>query len=308
MRKYWSILVFLLVLGGCIGVDYLDDPIVGESIETESQPIALLKGNSFQATARYYNQYGIEQPVDLVWASSSPVIASVSANGLVTANASGQATIVVSFNTIQSSFQVNVVLDETQVASIEVTVPENQTSLAIGGTKSLSATVKNINGQPLMGRTVEWFSENTSIASVDNTGLVTGLGMGMVDVHAKSEGVKSNVITLSVGGGRSGSFVGAGGYTAVGTATLSLMDNKLILQFSNNFQTSFALGTFVYLANSTNGAQVRASGLEVAQITTNGAKTFDITAISPTTGLLDYKYVIILCKPASVTFGYAELK
>lgn len=308
MRKYWSILVFLLVLSGCIGVDYLDDPIVRESIETESQPIALLKGNSFQATARYYNQYGIEQPVDLVWASSSPVIASVSANGLVTANASGQATIVVSFNTIQSSFQVNVVLDETQVASIEVTVPENQTSLAIGGTKSLSATVKNINGQPLMGRTVEWFSENTSIASVDNTGLVTGLGMGMVDVHAKSEGVKSNVITFSVGGGRSGSFVGAGGYTAVGTATLSLMDNKLILQFSNNFQTSFALGTFVYLANSTNGAQVRASGLEVAQITTNGAKTFDITAISPTTGLLDYQYVIILCKPASLTFGYAELK
>lgn len=308
MRKYWSILVFLLVLGGCIGVDYLDDPIVGESIETESQPIALLKGNSFQATARYYNQYGIEQPVDLVWASSSPVIASVSANGLVTANASGQATIVVSFNTIQSSFQVNVVLDETQVASIEVTVPENQTSLAIGGTKSLSATVKNINGQPLMGRTVEWFSENTSIASVDNTGLVTGLGMGMADIHAKSEGVKSNVITFSVGGGRSGSFVGAGGYTAVGTATLSLMDNKLILQFSNNFQTSFALGTFVYLANSTNGAQVRASGLEVAQITTNGAKTFDITAISPTTGLLDYQYVIILCKPASLTFGYAELK
>lgn len=307
MRKYWSIIVFFLVLSGCIGVDYLDDPIVGESIETESQPIALLKGNSFQATARYYNQYGIEQPVDLVWASSSPVIASVNGNGLVTANASGQATIVVSFNTIQSSFQVNVVLDETQVASVQVTLPD-QTSLAIGGTKSLSATVKNINGQPLMGRAVEWFSENTSIASVDDTGLVTGLGMGMADIHAKSEGVKSNVITFSVGGGRSGSFVGAGGYTAVGTATLSLMDNKLILQFSNNFQTSFALGTFVYLANSTNGAQVRASGLEVAQITTNGAKTFDITAISPTTGLLDYQYVIILCKPASLTFGYAELK
>ena len=34
-----------------------------------------------------------------------------------------------------------------------------------------------------------------SIASVDNMGVVTGLGMGMVDVHAKSEGVKSNVIT-----------------------------------------------------------------------------------------------------------------
>jgi hypothetical protein len=53
---------------------------------------------------------------------------------------------------------------------------------------------------------------------------------------------------------------------------------------------------------------VRASGLEVAQISTNGAKTFDITAIRPATGLFDYQYVIILCKPASLTFGYAELK
>jgi hypothetical protein len=308
MLKYSLLLSgFLLLLGGCIGVDYLDDPIVGERIGTESQPVAILKGNTYQSKAKYYDQYGVEQMVDLVWSSSNSLIASVNEDGLVTGNASGQATIIVSFNTAESSFQVNVVLDQNQVASVEISIPGNQTSLAIGGTVSLSVAVKNIEAQALADRTIEWFSENASIASVDNMGVVTGLGMGMVDIHAKSEGVKSNVITLSVGGGRSGSFVGAGGYTAAGTATLSVMDNKLILQLSNNFQTSFALGTFVYLANSTNGAQVRASGLEVAQITTNGAKTFDITAISPTTGLLDYRYVIILCKPATVTFGYADL-
>jgi hypothetical protein len=53
---------------------------------------------------------------------------------------------------------------------------------------------------------------------------------------------------------------------------------------------------------------VRASGLEVAQIVDNGAKTFNLSNIKPGIGLNDYKYVIILCKPASVTFGYAELK
>jgi hypothetical protein len=62
------------------------------------------------------------------------------------------------------------------------------------------------------------------------------------------------------------------------------------------------------MANVTNGSQVKANGLEVAQITTNGAKSFNLSALRPGIKLTDYSYVIILCKPASVTFGYAELK
>jgi hypothetical protein len=90
-------------------------------------------------------------------------------------------------------------------------------------------------------------------------------------------------------------------------AILKEVDGNIILELSSNFETSFALGTFIYMANVTNGSQVRSSGLEVAQITTNGAKSFNLTAINPGIKLTDYTYVIILCKPATVTFGYAQL-
>jgi len=281
---------------------------VGERIELDRVQVPLRIGETHQAQAIFYDQYGLQKPTTFFWTSSDTQIVIVNEVGVITAQSVGQASVVVTANGVDATISVNVILDENQVASVVISSPANQTSLGIGEMVSLTTVVQNIDNEPLSGRTVEWFSENSAIAAVNANGVVTGAGMGMVDIHAKSEGVKSNIITFSVGQGLTGNFIPAGGYKAVGMATLSVMDNKLILQFSNNFETSFALGTFVYLANSTNGSQVRASGLEIAQISTNGAKTFDISAISPTTGLLDYKYVIILCKPASVTFGYAELK
>ncbi len=306
-NRILCLLVFTLLVG-CIGVDYEDDPIVGERIELDRVQVPLRVGDTHQVRAVFYDQYGLQKPTTFVWTSSNTQIAIVNDGGLITAKSVGQAAVVVTTNRVTAMISVNVILDENQVASVVISSPANQTSLGIGGVISLTAVVKNIDNEPLSGRTIEWFSGNSSVATVNTSGVVTGTGMGMVDIYAKSEGVNSNIITFSVGQGLSGNFISTGGYKAVGMATLSVMDNKLILRFSNNFETSFALGTFVYLANSTNGAQVRSSGLEIAQISTNGAKTFNITSISPTTGLLDYKYVIILCKPASLTFGYAELK
>lgn len=302
------LILFTIVLSGCIGIDFEDDPIVGERIEVTLSQVALQIDQTFQAEAVFYDQYGLTKDVAFNWVSSAPAIASVNGEGLITAHAGGLASITVSFSSTQNEISVNVVLDENQVASVVLSSPANQTSLMPGEMISLNAMVKNINGLALQGRQIAWFSENASIASVNAQGVVTGIGLGMVDIYAMVEGLKSNTLTFTVGTGRAGVFIGTGGYKAIGTASLSVIDNKLILELSSNFETSFALGTFIYLANSTSGAQVRASGLEIALITTNGGKTFDVSAINPSAGLLDYKYVIILCKPASLTFGFAELK
>jgi hypothetical protein len=306
--QFISWLSVCIALAGCIGVDHVDDPLVGERIEIEVPQVALQPGETHLAQAMYFDQYGVEKNVNIVWTSSSPAVASVDQQGLITALSGGQAVVVASVNATQNQIAVNVVVDDSQVASVVITSPGNQTSLQPGEMVTLTSLVKNIKGDLLNGRTIEWFSENSSLAIVSNQGVVTGIGSGMVDIHAKVEGVKSNILTFSSGGGRSGMFVSSGGYKAVGTASLRVVNGKLTLEFSSNFETSFALGTYVYLANSTNGSQVRANGLEIAQITTNGTKTFDISAINPGIGLFDYKYAIILCKPATVTFGYAELK
>jgi hypothetical protein len=37
------------------------------------------------------------------------------------------------------------------------------------------------------------------------------------------------------------------------------------VKLSNNFQASVALGTFIYLANSTSGGNVKSAGLDLGQ-------------------------------------------
>ncbi len=303
-----ALTAILLALTRCIGTDYVDDPIVGERIEITLSQLALMVDETEPLSASYYDQYGIEKSVELVWTSSAPQVATVDSNGLVLGMSAGQAMIVVSFgNTVSSSLNLTVVANANQVAKVVIASPANKISLAIGESHTVSVTVKNINDESLTDRTVQWFSENASIATVNN-GVVTGVSTGLVDIHAKVEGVKSNLLNFSIGSGLSGSFVSAGGYKAIGMASVKEIDGNIILELSNNFETSFALGTFVYMANVTNGSQVKANGLEVAQITTNGTKSFNLSAIQPGLKLTDYNYVIILCKPASVTFGYAELK
>lgn len=293
-------------MAGCIGVDHLEDPVVGERIEVSPLQVALMPTQSTQLTASYFNLYGVEEEADLVWTSSDLQVASVNENGLLLAGQPGQAVITAAYKTIVSdAINVTVVGDENGVASVVVT--SSKTMLNVGEKVALTVAVKNINGENLTGRTVEWFSENSSIVSVTNEGEVTALANGLAGVHAKSENVKSNSIEFVIGSSRAGTFVPAGGYAAEGMASLRLSDGDVILELGSNFKTSFALGTFVYLSNSTSGSATFSNGLEIAQITTDGAKTFNVSTIDPAIGLFDYRYVVILCKPARVTFGYADM-
>lgn len=307
------VIIFLLLNFSCVGVDVLDDPIdllKGNTIaflNAENNMLALRTGDLFDVEAVYFDQYGIQRDYTLSWQSENESIATVD-NGKVEGKAAGTTTIIVTYLNASKALQLTVVADASAVASVTIEPPLS-TSLSLLEEVQLTASVRNIDGELLEDRVLEWFTENQAIATVSSTGLVKALTNGVVEIHAKVEGVKSNSIIFTIGSSnvRQGSFVPAGGYQARGTATLSNIDGQLILKLSDDFQTSFALGTFIYLANSTTGSQVKAGGFEVAQITTNGAKTFNISNLNPSITIDQYKYVIILCKPASVTFGYAEM-
>ncbi len=304
MKKAFFLLTTCLM--GCIGTDYMDDAIVGEKIIVSTETVALMIAGETQVTAMYFNKFGIPQEVELKWQSSNVLIAQVNAEGKITAKALGQALIQPFFEDfLGPQIQVTVVNDPSAVATVKINTPLS-TNLGIGIKVQLNASVKNFDGIELPDKTIEWFSENSAILTVSQTGLVEAVGNGVAGIHAKSIGVKSNSIDFTVTGlARTGAFIAAGGYKTSGNARLEVIDNKLTVTLSDNFDTDFALGTFIYLANSTNGGVVRSSGLEIAQIFTDGGKTF---VLSPSIGLNDYRYVIVLCKPASVTFGFADLK
>ncbi len=298
----------LLFFGACIGVDYLDDPIIGESIEITPNPIAVLVGKTEIAKVAFKDKYGIEQEANPIWTTMSPEIASVDSKGIVTGLKPGQTFLIAAHSTVKDTALVTVVGDISKVAKVEVS--ESVTNLSIGQSVTLVALVKNVNDQPISGKAVVWKSSDDLIISITSGGIATAKANGLASVVAEVDGITSNPIQITVGSTiRTGAFAKSGGYEASGTCNLRLESNKLILNFNSDFKTSFALGTFIYLSNtSTSASTVKSAGLELGQITKNGVHSFDVTALNSSVKLDDYKYVIILCKPATVIFGYAELK
>jgi uncharacterized protein YjdB len=79
-----------------------------------------------------------------------------------------------------------------------VAVSPASASVLQGQTVQLTATPKDATGNPLSGRVVTWASGNTAIATVNSSGLVSGVGAGgPVTITATSEG-QSGTAAISV--------------------------------------------------------------------------------------------------------------
>jgi len=69
----------------------------------------------------------------------------------------------------------------------------------VGQTGQLTATPKDASGATLTGRVVTWASSNTAVATVNGTGLVTGVAAGSATITATSEGKNGTAaVTVSV--------------------------------------------------------------------------------------------------------------
>ena len=75
------------------------------------------------------------------------------------------------------------------VATVDVTPATAE--VVAGHSAKLSATPRDAAGNALAGRAVSWSSSNANIASVDNTGMVSGVAAGNATIIASSEGKSS---------------------------------------------------------------------------------------------------------------------
>src|SRR5262245_29844731 len=88
-------------------------------------------------------------------------------------------------------------------AVARVTVSPDTTAVQVGQSVRLNAAVVDDNGRPITDRTVDWFSNDATIATVDNTGSVTGKTQGSVTITASVDGKRGSA-RVNVGGGASG--------------------------------------------------------------------------------------------------------
>jgi len=105
------------------------------------------------------------------WESSLETVATVDENGLVTARGEGSATIRASVDGVEGEATISVI--KAPVAN--VTLIPDSAMLGVGNTVVLSARVEDAVGGELPGREVSWSSDDESIATVDDTGEVTGV-------------------------------------------------------------------------------------------------------------------------------------
>lgn len=118
-----------------------------------------------------------------VWSSTAPTIASVNASGIVTGVAAGSATIRATVGSVTGTLDVTVTSGAGVLATLVVdaqdrTIPLGQlTQATVSGRDALGGTVA------LGTRVVTWSTSNAAIATITSAGVVTGVGVGTVNLQ-----------------------------------------------------------------------------------------------------------------------------
>jgi len=118
------------------------------------------------------------------WATSDAAKATVSSTGLVTGVAPGAVTITASAEGKSGTSSLTV---KPKPVGAVILSPA-QVSIEAGQTRQLTAQVTDDQGNVLANRPISYASENTGVATVSATGLVTAVAIGATKVNATSEG------------------------------------------------------------------------------------------------------------------------
>ena len=199
--RVWAVPLFMAtgLLAACAGKESTAPaapPLPVASVSVTPGTATVQVGQTAQLTATTKDAGGnVLSGRAVTWASSTPALATVSATGLVTGVAAGAAVTITATSEGQSGTAAITVVP---IPVASVTVAPAAATIQIGQTVQLSATTKDAGGNVLTGRGVTWASSAATLATVNGTGLVTGVAAGgPVTITATSEG-KSGMAAITV--------------------------------------------------------------------------------------------------------------
>jgi uncharacterized protein YjdB len=172
------------------------DPVI-VSITVSPSPFEVVAGEEVQLSAVAYDARSDEVATAFVWTSSDESVATVDQAGLVTGVNDGSVTITAAAGGQQGSAGGA----SHRAVMVTVTTPSEE-PLGVGVTRQLTATAYDATGGVVNARFI-WESSNTAIASVNNTGLVTGVARGVANISASVRTGASASVQIRVipGGG-----------------------------------------------------------------------------------------------------------
>lgn len=174
----------------------LSGKVTGVSLNASD--IGLNNGDTYQLTATVLPAGALNKNV--TWASSNESVATVNAEGLVTASstAASGSTATITVTTADGSKTATckiTVMSGSTIVPTSITLNKTSGSIAVGETVSLEANLKPEN---VTDKSITWSSNKTSVATVNSSGVVTGVGEGSATITAKTVNNLSATFTVTV--------------------------------------------------------------------------------------------------------------
>ena len=189
--KVYGLKIWLAGGGGGGG----DVAVTGVSLNKTTTSIQV--GASEKLTATVQPSNATNKAVN--WSSNPTSVATVDNSGNVTAVAEGTATITVTTQDGNKTATCNVTVTPASsdpVAVTGVSLNKTSTTLTVGGSETLTATVQPSNAT---NKAVNWSSNTTSVATVDNNGKVTAVGEGTATITVTTQdGNKTATCSVTV--------------------------------------------------------------------------------------------------------------
>lgn len=172
-------------------VDEIATPVESVALSETSKTIDL-SAKSFTLTATVLPESATNKNVS--WSSSDTTVATVD-NGVVSLKKVGTTTITVTTESGAKTASCSLIVVDGSIVE-SVTLNKASAELSLGGTLQLTATVLP---EYALDKTVEWTSDNESIAIVSSTGLVTAKSLGKATITATTKtGGKSASCSITV--------------------------------------------------------------------------------------------------------------
>ncbi len=201
--------------------------------------------------------------------SSNPSVATVNPYGVVTAVSGGSATISASIDGRVGSAQLTVG-GAAPVSVSSVSVALDSSAMIVGSTSQATATLRDSSGTILGGRSITWSSNNTAVATVSSSGVVTAVGPGIAGISATSESKSGSAnVTINAVPAASVQVTLNPGYVLTGQAAMA---TAVVRDAKNNVLTGRLI---TWSSSATSVATVASSGA-IAAVATG---TANITAV-----------------------------
>jgi hypothetical protein len=231
--------------------------LVSIAVTPANPSIATGATKQFAATGTFSDNSTQDLTGSVTWASQTTAVATISAGGLATAGAAGTSTIQAASGAVRGS----TILTVTGPTLVSVAVTPANPSVVKGKTEQFTATgTFSDNSTQNLTASVTWTSQTPGVATVNASGLATGVTAGTSKIQAASGAVNGST-TLTVTAPTLVSIAVtpanpsiAQGTTEQFTATGTFSDNS----------TQNLTGAVTWTSQSTGVATISAGGLATA--------------------------------------------